>query len=67
MYKDNKGRIVFLSQGIGHIKWGTFYRKPSGALARVKSPFLPMRSTREQAALDLREQAKRRSWREVIE
>jgi hypothetical protein len=62
MYKDNKGRILFLSQGIGQTEWGTFYRKPFGSLARVKSPSLPMRPIKEQAAQDLHEQAKRRGW-----
>ncbi len=65
LYIDHQNRILILSQGIGAAKWGTFHRKPSGSLARIKSPALPMRLTREEAEQDLHGQAKRKKWRRV--
>jgi len=53
-YRDMKSRIIFVSDGISDGRhWGTFHRKPSGALARIKSKFLPMRDIREDAQADL--------------
>jgi hypothetical protein len=65
VYVDHQNRILILSQGIGNTEWGTFHRKPSGSLARVKSLALPMRFTREEAERDLHEQARRKKWRRV--
>lgn len=45
---------LFISDGISDGKlWGTFERKPNGRLRRIKSKFLPMRPTREEAKADL--------------
>ena len=53
-YLDADGRSLFVSDGISSGRsWGTFYRKPSGSLARVKSPKLPMRPTASEAQADL--------------
>jgi len=54
-YRDQQGRILFVSDGISCGKlWTTFYRKPNGSLKRYKSPrLLPLRRTRIQAQRDL--------------
>jgi len=51
-YQDRKGRVIFVSKGIG--EWyGTFYRAYSGrGKHRVKSPLLPVRKTKEEAEKD---------------
>jgi len=59
---DNKGRGLFISQGIG-TQYFTAFRKDSGSIARVKSSYLPLRLTRESAKQDLHEQAMRKGWK----
>ena len=61
-YQDPAGRVLFVSDGISNgLAFGTFYRKPSGGLARVKTIYLPMRDTfpKAQSDLDLYAQRKR--------
>jgi ParB/RepB/Spo0J family partition protein len=48
------GRALFVSDGISQGKsWATYWRKASGSLARLRSPNLPERVTREEAQDDL--------------
>lgn len=63
LYIDKQDRSLFISQGIGNHEWGTFWRKPSSSMARIKSTLLPMRPTREEAERDLHEQARRKGWK----
>ena len=45
---------LIVSDGLsGGRAWATYRRKPNGSLARVKSPRLPLRATREEAEHDL--------------
>ncbi len=43
--------------------WGTYRRKPSGALQRVVSKALPLRSTREEAQADLDAWLRAKGWK----
>lgn len=64
-YTDGK-RTLFVSDGIsGGRQWGTFRRKPSGSLQRVKSPMLPMRTSRARAQVDLDAWAASRGYRRL--
>ena len=61
-YRDAQGRLLFVSDGIsGGEAWGTFYRKPSGALKRYRG--LEMRDEHEEAERDLDTYARLRGWR----
>ena len=51
-YLDKKGRLLFVSKGIGENKYGTFYRVQTHGIHRVKSPDLPIRETMEEAEAD---------------
>ena len=66
-YRDNQGRLLFVSAGIsdGTI-WGTYYQKPTGSLRRVCSPSLPLRPSRETAEQDLLFYALERGFKEVL-
>jgi hypothetical protein len=62
-YLDRKGRLLFVSKGIGPDCFGTFYRKRGGGgKHRVKSPALPIRGTRQQAEDDLAWYAMEHDW-----
>jgi len=67
-YIDDKGSLVFLSQGFGATSaspWFTVRAKPGrSATHRVSSPNLPTRSTRARAQADLDAYAKKRGWQE---
>ena len=65
IFIDDKDRIVFLSQGIGDIEWGSFHRKHTGSLCRIKSPALPMRPTRDEAERDLTGYASKKGWKKA--
>ncbi|MTI82608.1 MAG: ParB/RepB/Spo0J family partition protein [Firmicutes bacterium] len=52
-YLDENGQEIFISSGLGQDIFGTFRRKSSGALQRVKSPAMPMVDTREEAEKNL--------------
>lgn len=53
-YKDQEGIELFISSGISKgDAWGTFYKKPSGTLKRVKSKYLPMCLFKQDAQADL--------------
>lgn len=56
---DKQGRKLFLSQRIGDSEWGTFFKKQSGSLCRIKSYHLPMRKDKAQAERDLMEFARK--------
>jgi hypothetical protein len=59
-YLDKQRRTPFISDGISSGRqYGSFYRKPSGALKRVVSRLLPMRDTRVEAEADLAQYARR--------
>ena len=52
-YLDKKGRLLFVGQGLGENAYGTFYRKKvGGGKHRIKSSYLPIRATREEADAD---------------
>lgn len=57
MYRDNKGRTLFIDQGIGDT-WATYYRKPNGSLKRFTG--LKPKPTRAEALADLREYAEKK-------
>ena len=61
MYLDGKGRTIFIIQGISD-DWGSFYHKHTCSLARIKSPSLPMRPTRQEAEQDLVKYATKKKW-----
>lgn len=62
-YIDEEAHIVKVSDGISGGKfWMTCRVKPSGALQRVKSKFLPVRIKREEAQADLDVYAEERGW-----
>ncbi len=53
-YIDGNGQILKVSSGISNGEtWMTCRVKPSGSLRRVKSKFLPLRGTKEEAQRDL--------------
>ena len=66
-YRDNQGRLLFVSAGIsdGTI-WGTYFRKPTGSLKRVCSPSLPLWLCRDDAEKDLLFYALERGFKEVL-
>lgn len=64
-YVDNMGREVFVAAGIGGVTFGTFCRRPSGAIKRVRSSKLPMRQNRSEAEADLIRHATKKGWRRV--
>ena len=52
-YTTASGRIYEINEGLSRGKtWGTYERKPNGALRRIVSPRLPLRATREEALED---------------
>jgi len=64
--RDRRTRILFVSDGIsGGRSWATYYRKPSGSLARLKTPRLPLRASRAEAQADLDEYAQRFALRRL--
>ncbi|APM41363.1 hypothetical protein [Clostridium kluyveri] len=52
-YIDKKGKEVFVSQGLGMKEYGSFRKSKAGGLHRVKSPMMPMASSREEAQKNL--------------
>lgn len=52
-YLDENGREIFVSAGIGGEEYGTFWRSHTGGLHRVKSPAMPMVSSRNEAQKNL--------------
>ena len=66
-YIDEEANIVKVSDGISGGKfWMTCRVKPSGALQRVKSKFLPIRNKREEAQADLDVYAEERGWTLIV-
>lgn len=63
-YLDDMGRVIMVSQGIGEM-WFSCRVKKSKALQRVKSKYLPERSTAEEAQDDLNRYAKRMGWQQI--
>lgn len=67
-YVDDTAHIVKVSAGISGGKfWMACRVKPSGALQRVKSKFLPVRNKREEAQADLDRYAEERGWPLIAE
>jgi hypothetical protein len=68
-YRDFRGRELFVSDGISSGKtWMTCYCVPgSGGTHRLKSPSLPLRSTREEAQRDLDQYAARKGFKPIRE
>lgn len=52
-YRTPMGLAWFVSSGLGGNTFGTFERKHTGALKRVKSPTMPMVSSFEEAQRNL--------------
>ena len=63
-YLDDKGRELFVSTGLGS-EYGTFWQSEKGGLHRVKSPAMPMTSSREEAQANLDAWAKKKGLRPV--
>jgi ParB family chromosome partitioning protein len=61
-YIDDAGRLVFIADGIDG-SWGSFRRKPTGSLERVKSQSLPMRESVEDAISDRDAYAAKMGWK----
>lgn len=60
-YSDFQGRVLYVSPGLTNgSTWMTVYAKPNGSLKRVKSKWLPLRETREEAQADLDRYAEER-------
>jgi hypothetical protein len=71
-YRDQQGRIVYVTCGIGsgdqYPHWGSFRRKANGiSIQRVKTKFLPMRDTPEDAQADLDAYAARKGWQPITQ
>lgn len=71
-YFDDHDRLVLISVGISGngspARWASYRRKtPTRSLQRIKSKFLPLRSTPEEAQADLDAYAKRKGWRGIEE
>lgn len=64
VYKDKQGREIFISQGIGEV-WASYFRKQSGALKRIKSKYLPLRNTDDEAQKDLDAYAKKHNLTKI--
>lgn len=60
-YRDFLGRVLYVSPALTNgTTWMTVHQKDNGSLKRVKSKWLPLRGTREQAQADLDRWAKER-------
>ncbi|MBV4415120.1 hypothetical protein KM792_13755 [Clostridium tyrobutyricum] len=51
-YLDKKGNEIFVSTGLGS-QYGTFRKSKNGGLHRVKSPAMPMISSKDEAQKNL--------------
>jgi hypothetical protein len=58
-YLDKKGRLLFVSKGIGQDCYATFFRTHVSGIHRVKSPDLPVRKTMEKAGEDFSKYVKK--------
>ncbi|MCF6147306.1 MAG: hypothetical protein E3K37_01465 [Candidatus Kuenenia sp.] len=65
-YVDNKGNIVKVSKGISDSEWMSCCVKKTGSLKRIKSKYLPLRSTKREALQDLTLYASKKKWRRYI-
>ncbi|MDQ7790315.1 MAG: hypothetical protein RDU41_09725, partial [Clostridia bacterium] len=66
VWRDNKGREIFVSKFAGHQSYGTFYRNSSGGLHRVDySNRMPMVGSAEQAQANLDAWARENKLEEV--
>lgn len=68
-YSDSKGRLIFVSSGLGGDQYMTMYKNPdkwtSAGMHRLKSKELPLRDTKEEAQADLDALAKKKGWKEA--
>ena len=65
-YSDFLGRVLYVSPALTNgTTWMTVYSKENGSLKRVKSKWLPLRETREQAQGDLDKYAEERGMGEI--
>lgn len=62
-YVDARGRVLFVSSGLGTASCATFHRKPNGSLERVVSKHMPLQPSFEAAQKDLDDYARLRSLR----
>lgn len=58
-YIDKQGNEVFVSAGLGSDQYGTFRRSIAGGLHRVKSPMMPMVSSKKEAQANMDKWAKK--------
>lgn len=65
-YLDKKGNEIFASAGLGS-EYGTFRKSKNNGLHRVKSPAMPMVSSREAAQKNLDLWAKKNRLKAVKE
>lgn len=63
-YLDKKGNEIFVSIGLGS-QYGTFRKSENGGMHRVKSPSMPMSSSREVAQKNLDLWAKKNKLKTV--
>ena len=63
-YYDDNGALVFTACGISNgTDWMTVRQKtPKAGTHRIKTPRLPIRSTRDEAQVDLDAYAKSKKW-----
>ncbi|MHB8182628.1 MAG: ParB/RepB/Spo0J family partition protein [Candidatus Desulforudaceae bacterium] len=66
VWRDNKGREIFVSSGLGQDSFGTFYRAPSGGFHRVKSNRMPMVGSEAIARENLDKWAAENKLEEVV-
>ncbi|MFL0197327.1 hypothetical protein ACJDU8_17430 [Clostridium sp. WILCCON 0269] len=66
-YIDKKGNVIFVSAGLGMKEYGSFRRSEAGGLHRVKSPMMPMVSSREEAQENLNLWARKNGLKAVEE
>lgn len=62
-YIDKKGDEIFVSSGLGDDKYGSFRKSKYGGLHRVKSPAMPMVSSKIEAEKNLRLWAQKKGLR----
>jgi hypothetical protein len=63
VWTDENGRGVFVDSGLGGRNFMSFRRSARGGLHRVKSKFLPLRKTFDEAQTDLNLYAQKKGWK----
>jgi hypothetical protein len=63
VWHDTNGKAVFVDSGIGGKNYMSFRRSDSGGLHRVKTKYLPVRETFDEAQKDLNLYATTYGWK----